>query len=442
MDVSARMELEKVFRAGLAAVDPEAAVRRHLGRDGDVLLAGGQSYALSTFRSVFLAGAGKGTAPMAKAVEACLGDALNEGVIVVKYGHGLPLQKTRVMEAGHPVPDPPGVAGALEVLRLVQRAGPEDLVVCAFSGGGSALLPAPAPPLSLEEKQAVTRLLLECGAAIHEINAVRKHLSRLKGGNLARGAFPARTLSLFLSDVVGDPPDAIASGPTAPDPTTFADCLNILKKYGIDTRLPSAARKVLEEGLEGRRPETPKPGDAVFSRVQNLVVGNNRAALAAAADAAHALGFRPVILTSLIQGEAREVARVLAAVALEIAVSGNPVPPPACVLAGGETTVTVSGDGQGGRNQELALAAALDLDGRPGITVLAAGTDGTDGPTDAAGAFADGSTVSRGHALGLDAGSFLRRNDAYTFFDALGDLLRTGPTRTNVMDFVGVLVKG
>jgi hydroxypyruvate reductase len=318
------------------------------------------------------------------------------------------------------------------VLSLARSAGPSDLVVFLISGGGSALLPAPAPPVTLGEKQEVTRLLLGAGATIGELNAVRKHLSLLKGGQLARAASPATVLTLLLSDVIGDPLDVIASGPTAPDPTTFAEALDVLMRRGVVDRVPSSVRHRLGEGARGHIPETPKPGDALFSRVTHVVVGNNRLVVDAAAKAAQALGYAPRIAPAALEGEAREVGTTLVAQARSL-------PSPACLIAGGETTVTVRGRGRGGRCQELALAAALALRADDELTVLAAGTDGTDGPTAAAGAVVDAGTVERGRAAGLDPHRALADNDAHTFLGATGDLIVTGPTTTNLLDVYLVL---
>ena len=377
---------------------------------------------------------------MAKALEEILADRLTEGLILVKRGHATPLQIARVIEAGHPIPDQSGLEGAAEIIRQLNAASEHDLIVCVFSGGASALLPAPAP-LDLSQKQLTTRLLLECGAEIGEINSIRKHLSRSKGGGLARAAYPATLISLILSDVVGDRLDVIASGPTVPDDNRFADGLAVVDRYELAARLPGPVWQYLKDGAAGLHPETPKPGDPIFAKVQNVVVGNNLMALLAARDQAAALGFRALVLTDALQGEARQVGRMLAALGKTVSFSGHPLAPPVCFLAGGETTVTLEGRGKGGRNQELALAAALALQGSSRISLLSAGTDGTDGPTDAAGAFADGATCRRARARGLDPGDFLSRHDSYHFFKPLGDLLITGPTRTNVMDIICLLIE-
>jgi len=405
------------------------------------LFVGEGSYSLDRFRRVILAGAGKGSAPMAKALEDILGDRLSSGLIIVKYGYGMPLKETSVVEAGHPIPDEAGMKAAGKLLSQLRECTEEDLVIFAFSGGGSALLPAPIPPFTLDEKQACTRLLLECGAIIDEINAIRKHLSRTKGGQLAKEAYPATMISLLLSDVVGDRLDVIASGPTVPDGSTYGDCLGIVERYDLVDRLPKGVMEHFRAGIAGLVPETPKQGDPVFLQVQNLVVGNNRECLLAAQDKADSLGYHTLVLSSQIEGEAREVARVLAAIVKEIQQVGIPLAPPACILAGGETTVTIHGKGKGGRNQELALACAMAIDGWEGISMFSAGTDGTDGPTDAAGALADGTTCRRGRGINLDPHVFLAKNDSYAFFESLGDLIKTGPTRTNVMDMICMLVE-
>lgn len=429
-----REDATAIFRAALDAVDPAAAIRRHLTRRGDRLQVGERAYDLGRVRRVLVVGAGKAGAPMAAAVEEALGDRITGGLVTVKAGHGGPTRIVRIHEAAHPVPDAAGLAGAQQILALLRGTSPEDLVIALISGGGSALLPLPAPGITLEEKQQVTKQLLACGATIREINAVRKHISAVKGGRLAQAAAPAQVLTLVLSDIVGDPLDAIASGPTAPDETTFAEALAVLDRYGIRAAVPPAVREYLEAGAAGRVPETPKPGDPLFQRVHHQIVANNAQALEAAAAAAAARGYRTLILASGIQGEAREVGKVLAALVLEVRATGHPLEAPCCLVAGGESTVTIRGAGKGGRNQEMALAAALAIEGAEGLLFFSAGTDGTDGPTDAAGAMADGQTVPQARAAGLDPARHLAENDAYPFFRALGDLVLTGPTRTNVMD--------
>jgi hydroxypyruvate reductase len=417
--VSAREDARAIWQAALAAGDVGPLVRQHLRPD-------------PRHRRVVVLGCGKASGAMARAAEEVWGDRIAGGFVVVKDGYTVPLDRVELAEAGHPVPDARGLAASTRLLALAHGAGEDDLVLVLVSGGGSALTPAPAPPVTLAEKQEVTRLLLAAGATIAELNAVRKHLSRLKGGQLARAAWPAAVLTLALSDVIGDPLDVIASGPTAPDPTTYGDALDVLQARGVLGRTPGAVSARLEAGRRGEIEETPKPGDRLFSRVTNVVIGNNALVTGAAIAAAGRLGYRPHFLTRALQGEAREVARDLVAHARRLA-------PPACLIAAGETTVTVRGPGRGGRCQELALAAALDLRPDERLTVLAAGTDGTDGPTDAAGAIVDATSVPRGAAAGADARRALDDNDAYAFLGASGDLLVTGPTNTNLLDLYLVL---
>lgn len=435
-----RTDAVAIFMAGLEAVEPGAAVKRCCRYEDNQLRVADNAYSLARYDHLYVVGAGKGSAPMAAAIEGILGPKITGGIINVKYGHTAVLDHIKLVEAGHPLPDENGREGSRAIGDLLAQAGKDDLVICLLSGGGSALLPLPVEGLTLKDKQDTTDVLLSCGARIHEINAIRKHLSLLKGGMLARAAYPATVISLILSDVVGDDLDVIASGPTVPDPSTFGDCRDIIGRYRIGDQLPEAVMRHLEAGSSGSIPETPKAGDAAFTNVRNLIVGNNTAAIHAAKDKAKHLGYRPLILSSLIEGETRDVAKMHAAIAREIIRTGNPLPPPACIISGGETTVTVSGKGLGGRNQEFALAAALDIDRERNIVVLSAGTDGTDGPTDAAGAIADTHTVSRARTLGIDPVHFLADNDAYHFFDPLGDLLVTGPTNTNVMDLRIMLV--
>jgi glycerate 2-kinase len=395
-----------IFHAALQAADPRAVCR---------------DWAANQFQAppgrVFVVGAGKASAAMAQGLEEVLGTRITSGLINVKYGHTAPLQRVELNECAHPVPDENGVAGARRIAAIAQNAGADDLLICLISGGASALLTYPAADLTLAEKQEVTRELLACGANIHEMNTVRKHLSGIKGGQLAAMAQPARVVALILSDVVGDNLDVIGSGPTAPDSSTMSDALAVLAKYGI----PTPAKRALHE--------TPKT-----SAAENIVIGSNRQALAAAAGKARELGLNTLLLASTIEGETRDVARMHASIAREIRNTGNPVPPPACIISGGETTVTLRGSGKGGRNQEFALAAAIDVAGMRDTIILSAGTDGTDGPTDAAGAISTGSTADE------TAPAFLNNNDSYNYFASRDGLIFTGPTNTNVMDIHVVLV--
>ncbi len=434
-----RRDAMTVFRKALDAVDPYGAVKTHVRREGHVLRVGDRSYDLRAIERILVVGAGKASSRMALAIEELLGDRLTDGLVIVKYGHVDPLRIVRLREAGHPVPDQAGLEGAREILELVTSARKDDLVLCLISGGGSSLMPLPSPGIDLDAKRETTEVLLACGATIHETNAVRKHISALKGGGLARAAAPARVVSLILSDVIGDDLDVIASGPTVPDRTTFATALEVLGRHGALGRVPKRVRMHLEAGHRGEVPETPKPGDPVFDNVHNVIVASNAIAVDVAAREAATLGYETLVLSSFVQGEAREVGRVFAAVAREMCAAGRPVGSPGCIVAGGETTVTLRGGGLGGRSQELALSAAIDLDGLDGVVLLAAGTDGTDGPTDAAGAMVDGETVSRARAAGLSARDYLANNDSHRFFHALGDLVVTGPTRTNVMDLILIL---
>ncbi len=436
-----RIHARMIFDRAVAAVDPGVAITRHARAENHHLVIGQERVDLDTLRRLYIIGAGKAGAAMARAMEKVLPIPVTDGVVVVKYGHGLPLGRVRLIEAGHPVPDENSLAGSREILAVAGAAGEDDLVLCLLSGGGSSLLAAPVDGITLADKQAVTRLLLGCGATIREVNTVRKHLSRIKGGGLSKAVHPARMVTLALSDVVGDDPATIASGPTVPDTGTFTDCIDVIDRYDLRNVLPQNVLEVFAAGRVGALPETPKPLDPCFFNQHLDIVGNNSLALQAAAAAATELGYRPLILSSGIQGEARDAALVHAAIARESLVSGNPIPPPACILSGGETAVTLRGNGKGGRSQEFALAAAIALSGMDGNLVLfSAGTDGTDGPTDAAGAVADPETVHRATALGLSATQHLADNNAYPLFQRLDDLVITGPTRTNVMDIVIMLI--
>jgi hydroxypyruvate reductase len=371
---------------------------------------------------------------MAQAIEETFGGRITKGVVTTKYGHLLPLKRTEIIEAGHPLPDQKGYEGAKKIRILLKESGPDDLVIFLLSGGGSALLPFPADDIELKEKQEVTQLLLDCGADIQEINTIRKHISRIKGGWLAKWAYPSTVIGLILSDVVGDQLEVIGSGPTVPDPSIFEEAWEILKKYDLLSEISPSIKKHLQSGKKGKVEETPKPGDAVFEKVHNCLIGSNIFALRAAEKEATFLGLNTLILSSSIVGETREAARFHTAIAKEVILSGNPIPRPACILSGGETTVTIKGNGLGGRNQEFVLAGALEISGIEKIVLLSGGTDGTDGPTDASGALADHTTLDRAKSMGLSPKAHLENNDAYPFFKKLGDLLITGPTHTNVMD--------
>ncbi len=435
-----RRHAVRILGAAVAAADPGAEVSRWLAWDGAVLRVGDGDIPLSPAGRVLVVGAGKASARMAGAAERALGDRITTGLVITKYGHIGPLARVELVEAGHPLPDAAGLEGARRIIEVVQDAGADDIVLVLLSGGGSALMPLPAEGITLEEKIAATDLLLRSGATINELNAVRKHLSRIKGGWLARHAAPAAIVTLVLSDVLGNPLDVIASGPTVPDPTTFADAVAVIRRYALWEKMPEAVRTHLERGAAGDAPETPKPGEPAFARAHTVIIGDITRAAAAAAERAQALGYHTSLLATDVQGEAREVGARFARLVREAREGQRRPGGPVCLVMGGETTVTVRGAGRGGRNQELALAAAEPLAGLPQVLVAAFGTDGTDGPTDAAGAVVDGSTLARAREQGLDPQAALADNDAYPFFQALGDLIISGPTNTNVNDlWLGLL---
>jgi glycerate 2-kinase len=429
-----------ILSAALEAVNPTNAIKRQVSLSDDTLRIGQRIYNLTRYRHIYVIGGGKAGSSMAQAIEDILGGRVTAGLVSVKYGYGAETEIIRLNEAGHPIPDAAGMAGTKQMAELARKATSEDLIICLISGGGSALMTLPVEGINLADVKSLTDTLLRCGATINEINAVRKHLSQIKGGNLARLVYPAEIVSLILSDVVGNPLDVIASGPTVPDPTTFADAYGIIEKYGLLEELLRPIVERLQRGKEGLIAETPKEGDEVFTQTYNLLIASNEVAAEAATTRAEELGFHSLLLSTFVEGEAREVAKVFAAIAKEILHSGRPVPRPACVVAGGETTVTVRGNGLGGRNQEMALSAALEIAGLEDVMIIPLATDGTDGPTDAAGAIADGSTLRRAQEAGLSASQYLADNDSYQFFQQLGDLLITGPTNTNVNDLTFTFV--
>ena len=441
-------ELTGIFRAGVRRVDPEAMLLDQCSvEDGifRVKLPGQEAeYRLSDYRRIMITGAGKATAKMAKAMETLLGDMISEGLIVVKYGHTEDLSIVKTIEAGHPVPDDNSVRAADALAKLAGSADEDTLIINLVSGGGSALLCLPysggGVSLTLAEKQETTRLLLECGAEIAEINTIRKHLSGIKGGRLAAVMYPADVLNLILSDVVGDRLDSIASGISVADGSSYADADRIIRKYGLETRLPGNIRKIISMGLSGEIAETPKEGDEVFSRVSNILIGTNLAALKSAEAEAVKLGYNTAVLSSQITGEASEAAKFYLGIGRDIARDLGMLSRPACIIAGGETTVTIKGRGKGGRNQEMALAFLDQLDAQPGIYFLSGGSDGNDGPTDAAGAFAAAELASAGSEAGLSIQGYLDNNDSYNYFRQTGGLLITGPTNTNVCDIQIMLV--
>ena len=428
-----RSSARQIWEAALDAANPATCIHKNLKIHNNVLSVGDRELRIDG--KLIVIGAGKAASRMAQVVEEMLGTRITGGLVVTKYEHALPLQRIRQVEAGHPIPDEAGVGAVREMLELLKGLRAEDIVLCLLSGGGSALWPAPAEGITLAQKQEVTSLLLRAGATILELNAVRKHLSSIKGGQLAARAAPARLVSLIMSDVIGDPLDFIASGPTAPDTTSFPEALAIIQKYAV--AVPAAVTERLLAGARGQIPDTPKVGDPLFRNVDNLIIANNRLLVDAAARKASALGFKTVILGTEVEGEAKDVAGFFAAIAKEIGRSGNPVSPPACVLAAGETTVTVRGRGLGGRNQEMALAWAIAMASRATAIpccFASVATDGSDGPTDAAGGLVDPLTSRRAVDLGLVPSRYLMDNDSRNFLKATGDLIVTGPTQTNLMD--------
>lgn len=438
----ARLVLDALIDAALGAVEPARAVSRALTveRDG-VMRAGERVLSLGAYRRAIVVGAGKASAPMAAAVEKVLAPYLDvTGSVTVRYGHTAATRRVRIREAAHPVPDQAGVDATRAIVDLLEDADARDLVICVISGGGSALLTLPGAGISLADLQATTDALLRSGASINDINVVRKHLDSVKGGGLARLAAPADLVSLVLSDVVGNPLDAIASGPTVPDTSTFADAAGVFDRFALWDRVPTVVSERIRAGLAGRLEDTPKEDDPLFAKTSTVIVGSNLLACQAAARrASEEFGLGTLILSTHVEGEAREVARVLGGVLRDVHVNGLPLPRPCAIVAGGETTVTVRGAGRGGRNQELALAAAFPLAGVPDVLLASIGTDGNDGPTDAAGAFASGTTLARARDLQLDARAVLAQNDSNSLFSALGDLIVTGPTNTNVNDLMILL---
>jgi len=424
------------FENVLTAIDPRRIIKSKIVLSNNQLHVNGHSFDLNSFQTIFVIGGGKASGSMAEGLEEILGDRIEEGLVIVPRGteQRHKTHRIRVQGASHPIPDSRSVETAKKLMELADRVGEGDLVLCLFSGGGSSLMTLPRKGISLKDKQAITDLLLKSGATINETNAVRKHLSAFKGGHLAEKLYPVTVVSLLLSDVVGDRLDVIASGPTAPDPATFSDAISVLRRYGLWERAPETVRKVLQDGAQGLVPETPKNNDPAFQRVHNIVIGNNRLACSATIEDLRKKGLKTLLLTSFMEGEAREVGSLLGALAHEIRATGNPLQPPVGIVVGGETTVTVTGKGKGGRNQEIALGAALKIEGLDNVVIASISTDGIDGTTDAAGAIVDGKTIQRAKKLGLDAREYLRNNDSGTFFSKLGDQIYTGPTGTNLND--------
>jgi glycerate 2-kinase len=440
LDRKARALALESLESALNAADPRQIIKSKLSLRGSTLQVNSHSFNLKKFRDIYVIGGGKASGSMAEALEELLGNRIKSGLINVPRGTKNKTKRIKLHQASHPIPDETGVEGTRQMMGIAEQAEKDDLIICLISGGGSSLMPLPRGEVSIADKKEITNALLKSGATINEINTVRKHISDFKGGWLAKKAYPATVLNLILSDVVGDPLDFIASGPTVPDSTTFSDAIKVLKKHGLWNETPASIRKVLSEGEKGLIPETPKADDEAFKKVVNVVVGNNRFASLAACECLKSGGLNTLLLSATLEGEARHVGVVLASIAHEVFVSGNPVSRPAGIVAGGETTVTVTGKGSGGRNQEIALAALQKLRNIDGIVVASLSTDGIDGPTDAAGAIADGRTLARAMKTGLAPEEYLVNNDSYHFFSKLGDLIFTGPTGTNVNDISIIVV--
>lgn len=430
----------RMLENALNAVDPHLIVKSKVSLIRSILKVESYRYDLSDYSHVYVVGGGKASGAMAEALEEIMGSYITEGVVNVPHGSQHRVNSITLNQASHPVPDEAGVRGTKRILDIAEKAGKNDLIICLISGGGSSLMPSPRGNISLADKQELTNRLLKSGATINEINAVRKHISDIKGGWLAKKSYPATVLSLILSDVVGDPLASIASGPTVPDSYTFADARRILEKYDLWKQLPSTIHSLMVEGEKGSIPDTPKAADRAFDNVHNVIIGNNKHALKAACAYSKSQGLNSLLLTSTLEGEARHVGTVFASIALELLNSGNPVPKPAAIIAGGETTVTVTGKGLGGRNQEIALSAALRLGDAHTFALASLNTDGVDGPTDAAGAIIDGNTLIRARNAGMEPEKYLAQNNSYNFFNSLGDLVFTGATGTNVNDILVLIV--
>lgn len=431
-----RTDLLKIVEEGIKAALPENALRTRIKLEADRLLFDGHDIDLKGVRRLIIIGFGKASVHMAKVLEGMLGDKIDGGAVICPFKPKERLKRVEVLEGTHPIPTELNVRSTERLLKLVKGLTEEDLVLALISGGGSALLTRPPKGITVEEKGTTSKLLMQAGADIKELNAVRKHLSLVKGGQLVRAIWPARLISFIISDVVGDRLDTIASGPTVPDNTTYEEAYMVLKKRGVLEKVPKAVLEHIKAGMSGLRPETPKPGDAIFSKTLNFVVASNIESLKAMKKAATSLGYRSLILSGMVEGEAREVGKVIASILRTIAERREPLPPPSCIIMGGETTVKVRGNGIGGRNQELALSVALGIGGLRNVAFVSIGSDGIDGVSKAAGAIADGETIERAKRLGLNPEEFLMRNDSHSFFLKLHDAIFTGPTGTNVNDFM------
>jgi len=435
-----KITAEQIFLAGVDNVLPDKLIRNQVKVDGSMLFISSMQFSLDKINRIFIVGAGKASAMMAKEIENILGDRITDGHIVVKYGHAVELKYITITEASHPVPDHNGYVASQKILEIVSQAEENDLVVCLLSGGGSALLADFPDGCTLNDMVIVNDLLLKSGADIKETNAVRKHLSKVKGGQLARAAHPASLVSLLLSDVINDPLDVIASGPTVPDTSTFDDAMIVLKKYDLLAKVPHQVLSYLQQGVGKLSPETPKQGDPIFKSTHNIIIGSNKIALDAACQKAKEVGLNPITITSTLEGDAIKIAEQLIITALKFQ-SDSTIKKPCCLLFGGETTIKVNGSGTGGRNQHLALHAASLLNNKNGITLLSAGTDGGDGPTAAAGAVVNLKTKEQSVAIGIDLQKYLNEFDSFHFFEKAGGHIVTGPTMTNVMDLIVVIIE-
>lgn len=425
-----------LLETAISAVDPMKLIQTQVHVKHNTLTIGPHSLNLAKYKDIFVLGGGKASGAMAEMIEAIFGDRITAGLINIpeQSAHKYQVSTVQLNEAGHPIPNEVGQQGVEDIFQYLSAVTEETLILFLLSGGGSALLPLPQDGITLTEKKQITNLLLRSGATINEINVVRKHISKIKGGRLAVESHPATLLCLVLSDVLGDPLPSIASGPTVPDPSTYHDAIQILHRYAIWNDAPSSVQQFLLNGHAGKNPESPKAGDPRFDRVHNILLGNNTLALEAAEKQARTMELTPLILSSYIQGEARHIGTVLASIAREINLANKPIPKPGVVLAGGETTVTVTGTGRGGRNGEVALSASLALEDLEGVVIASIGTDGIDGLSDAAGAIADASTLKKARNQNLNPLQYLQNNDSHNFFKQLGDLVYTGPTGTNVND--------
>jgi glycerate 2-kinase len=440
LNLKARALALESLKSALNAVDSKQLMKSKLSLKNSILKVNRYSFGLKKFKNVYVIGGGKASGLMAETLERILCPHITNGLVNVPHGNKQKTEIIRLHEASHPIPDKSGVEGTRRMLKIAEQAQKEDLLICLISGGGSSLMPLPRGGITIKDKREITNTLLKCGATINEINTVRKHISDFKGGWLAKKACPATVLNLILSDVVGDPLDFVASGPTVPNSTTFSDAIKVLKKYGLWDKAAASIQNVLSSGEKGLIPETPKANDKAFKKAYNVIIGSNRFATSAAREHLRSAGLNTLLLTSTLEGEARHAGVMLASIAREVSISGNPVPKPAGIIAGGETTVTVTGKGLGGRNQEISLTASLKMGGMDGVVVASLSTDGVDGPTDAAGAIADGKTMSRAAEMDLNPEEFLAENDSYNFFSKLGDLIFTGPTGTNVNDISVIVV--